>query len=53
MSFQEKAKRLFLMMLERVANNEIDVDIYQWPPNCSAWFHQPERPVIEEIEAVD
>ena len=50
-NFREKTKRTLLLMVERIAKNEIDVDIYQWPPNCSSLLHQPERPTNgEEVE---
>ena len=31
--------------LKKMVNKAIDKEVDEWPPSCTALFHQPERPV--------
>lgn len=40
----EKVEFGTLKLLEKAASREMKVHGWDWPPACSAIFHQPKRP---------
>lgn len=48
MKRNESVKKILLQMLARVAEEEMEVNIYEWPPVCVGLLHQPERPRLDE-----
>lgn len=40
----KKINDTILRAVERVARNEVEKNIYNWPPDCAGIFHQPKRP---------
>lgn len=37
-------KKALLKVLALMAEDEMEVNIYSWPPICAGILHQPERP---------
>ena len=37
-------KKTLLQVLALMAEDEMEVNIYSWPPICAGILHQPERP---------
>ena len=42
-------KKALLQILAVVAEDEIDIDIYSWPPHCATILYQPERPCTDLV----
>lgn len=40
-------KKALLKALAVVAEEEMDIYIYSWPPICASLLHQPERPKMD------
>lgn len=40
-------KKSLLKALAVAAEDEMDINIYSWPPICSSLLYQPERPVLD------
>lgn len=38
-------KKTLLQVLALMAEDEMEVNIYSWPPICAGILHQPERPI--------
>lgn len=38
-------KKALLQVLALMAEDEMEVNIYSWPPICAGILHQPERPI--------
>ncbi len=39
-----KMKQTVLKVVERVTREEVERDMYRWPPICIGLYHQPKRP---------
>lgn len=39
-----RVKKALLQVLALMAKEEMEVNIYSWPPICAGILHQPERP---------
>lgn len=44
MKNETKVKKALLQVLAKMAEDEMDVNIYSWPPICASFYYQPERP---------
>lgn len=44
MKKNKKVKKMFLKVVERIARNEVEKDIWGDPPICMGIGHQPKRP---------
>ncbi len=42
-------KKALLQMLAVAAEDEMDINIYSWPPICVSLLYQPERPRIDLV----
>lgn len=40
-------KKVLMQVLALMAEEEMDVNIYSWPPICSGILYQPERPRMD------
>lgn len=40
-------KKALLQMLAVAAEDEMDINIYSWPPICASLLYQPERPILD------
>ena len=40
-------KKTLLKALAVAAEDEMDINIYSWPPICSSLLYQPERPRVD------
>lgn len=40
-------KKALLQMLAVAAEDEMDINIYSWPPICASLLYQPERPKLD------
>ncbi len=45
MKEKRSVKKALLQALALMAEEEMEVSIYSWPPICAGILHQPERPV--------
>ncbi len=43
---KEKVSKLVLKLVERVVRNEVEINVYEWPPKCIGIYHQPKRPKV-------
>jgi len=41
---KEKVSKLVLQVVEKVVKNEVETNVYSWPPICMGFTHQPKRP---------
>jgi cyclic lactone autoinducer peptide len=48
MKGKEKLRKKVLKVVERVARNEVEKNMFTWPPICLGIYHQPKRPQNKE-----
>lgn len=41
---EDNMKGQFEKIVKKAINMIVDIDLYEWPPKCSALYYQPVRP---------
>lgn len=47
MKKNEKIGKQVLKLVERVTRNEVEKNVFSWPPTCIGIYHQPKRPKLK------
>jgi len=43
---KKEVSKLVLKVVEKIVKNEVDTNVYAWPPICMGFTHQPKRPKV-------
>lgn len=51
---EDNMKDQFEKVVKKAINMIVDIDLYEWPPKCSALYYQPVRPCKKDaVQAME